>query len=98
MEVVRTALAYATSTAVLCTACLVAGVVFSQKIKDWVSGTSAEFRSAMNSVETKAKSDVKAAVADVFAKIVPAPVAPPEKPAVVTAAVTPAPAPEAPHA
>jgi hypothetical protein len=89
MPFLTTAISYATSTAVLCTASLVAGVLFSQKIKDWVSGTSAEFRSAMASVEAKAKADVKAAVADVFSKIVPVP---PPAPAPAP------PAPEAPHA
>lgn len=110
MPFLTTAISYATSTAVLCTASLVAGVLFSQKIKDWVSGTSAEFRSAMAGVEAKAKADVKAAVADVFSKIVPVPPpvpapAPPAQVQVppVTATVTPvpapaAPAPEAPHA
>jgi hypothetical protein len=80
----ETILAYATNTVVLCVACLVAGVVFSQKIKDYISGAPAGFRSAMNSIETKAKADAQAAVADVFAKIAPAPEKPvaPAAPAV----------------
>lgn len=83
------ALTYITSPIILLVTGLVAGVVFSQKIKDWVSGTSAEFRSAMASVEAKAKADVKAAVTDVFAKIVPPPAAlNPAAPPAVTATVT----------
>lgn len=66
-------LSYLTNPIVLAVEGLIVGVLFSQKIKDWVSGTSAEFRVAMTSVETKAKSDVKVAVADVFSKIVPVP-------------------------
>lgn len=74
---------------------VVLGIVFGQKIKDFVTGVPSEFRSAMSSVETKAKADVSAAVADVFAKIVPAtakPVAP------VAPAAPAAPTPEAPVA
>jgi hypothetical protein len=67
----ETILAYATNTAVLCVASLVVGVVFGPKIKDFVTGAPAGFRSAMNSIEAKAKADAKAAVADVFAKITP---------------------------
>ncbi len=65
-------LAYATNTVVLCVASLVAGVVFGQKIKDYISGVPSGFRTAMKSVETKAKADAQAAIADVFAKITPA--------------------------
>lgn len=89
MEFLSTAFTYATSTTVLCTASLVAGVVFAQKIKDWVTGTSKEFRAAMASVEDKAKADVKAAVADVFAKIIPAPEPPPAPAAPVAPNVVP---------
>lgn len=72
---------------------LVLGTLFSQKIKDFISGVPSEFRSAMSSVEAKAKADVSAATADVFAKFVPASLKP-------AAPATPAVAPvvEPPHA
>jgi len=55
---------------------VVVGTLLSTKIKDFVTGVPKDFRSAMSSVEAKAKADVKAATADVFAKIVPTPVKP----------------------
>ena len=78
-----TVLQVATSTVVLCAAAFVAGVVLSQKVKDYVANVPSGFRNAMNSVEAKAKADVQSAIADVFAKINPAPVAPPAAPAPV---------------
>ena len=73
-----TVLQYATSTVVLCAAAFVAGVILSQKVKDYVANVPSGFRAAMNGVEAKAKADVQSAIADVFAKIAPAPVAPPK--------------------
>lgn len=70
---------------------LVLGALFGTKIKDFLTGIPSDFRSAMNTVEAKAKADVKAATADVFAKIVPAApkvVAPPAPPAPVVQAAT----------
>jgi hypothetical protein len=77
---------------------VVLGMVFGQKIKDFVTGVPSDFRSAMTNLEAKAKADVKAALADVFAKInpvavkapaPPAPAPPAPAPAVVVAAVAP---------
>lgn len=76
---------------------LVIGVLFGQKIKDWLSGVPADFRAAMVNVEAKAKTDVSAAIADVFSKINPVAVKPPVAPAPVPAPA-PAPAPVAPAA
>lgn len=83
-------LAYATNTVVLCAACSVATLVFSQKIKDYIAGVPSGFRAAMTSVEDKAKADARAAVADVFSKLTPAAAKAPPVPQ--------APAPEAPKA
>lgn len=81
----ETILAYLSNAFVAGAIGLVAGVVFSQKIKDYITGAPAGFRVAMNGVEAKAKADVAAATADIFAKFAPKPV--------VTATVNPAPAP-----
>jgi hypothetical protein len=74
-----TVFSIATSTVVLCLVSLAIGVAFSQKIKDYFAHVPAGLRATMNSVEAKAKQDIAAAVADIFAKIAPAPkvVAPP---------------------
>jgi hypothetical protein len=82
-------LAYFNVTLVSVTAAFVAGVLFSTKIKDFANGVPSDLRTALGSVESKAKADLKAASADVVAKIAPA-----TKPAVVAA---PAPAAEAVH-
>lgn len=66
---------------------LVCGILFGQKIKDWLSGVPADFRTAMQNVEVKAKADVSAAVADVFARINPVAVKPPVAPAPAPAPV-----------
>lgn len=80
----ETILAYATSTTVLCAVAFVAGGILWPKIKDTATGVPAGFRTAMNSVEDKAKAELRTAVADVFAKFNPAPavqVPPPAPPA-----------------
>jgi hypothetical protein len=81
----QTVLAYLTNTIVVGAICLVAGVILSQKIKDYITGAPAGFRSAMNNVEAHAKVELQVAMADVFAKFTPAVTKP------VTATVTPAP-------
>ena len=83
----QTVLAYITNTFVVGAVCLVLGVVFSQKIKDYIAGVPAGFRTAMNTVEANAKTEVKTAIANVLAKHSP-----------VTATVNPAPAPASPPA
>lgn len=77
----NTLMEYATSTIVLCAVSFVAGGILWPKVKDKLTGVPSGFRAAMNTVEAKAKADVQAAVADVFAKINPAPAAPPAPPA-----------------
>lgn len=72
----ETLLAYATNTAVVGVAGLVVGVIFSQRIKDYLSGVPTGFRTAMTAVEAKAKADAQAAIADVFARFTPSPVKP----------------------
>jgi hypothetical protein len=64
-------------------------LLLSTKIKDFLNGVPTELRGALNSVQTKAQADLKAASADVVARIAPA-----VKPAVVAA---PAPAAVAAH-
>lgn len=59
---------------------LVCGVIFSQKIKDWITGVPADFRTLMKSVEADVKTKAAAAVADVFAKVAPVAVKPPAPP------------------
>lgn len=89
-----TLLGYLDSAMISGAICLVAGVIFSQKIKDFITGVPAGFRSAMTSVEAKAKADVQSAIADVFSKLTPvATKAPAPPPAPVVQA---APAPDAP--
>lgn len=88
-----TLLAYATNTVVVGAVCLVLGVVFGQKIKDYIVGTPSELRSVMSTLEANTKAEVKAATADVFSKLLPTSV----KPAVPAPAPAPVVAP-APHA
>lgn len=92
-----TFLGYLENSLVVGSICLVLGVVFSQKIKDWLLGVPTDFRKAMVNVEAKAKADVQAAISDVFAKINPPALKPPAPAAIVPVPV-PAPAPEAPKA
>ena len=66
-----TILAYATNTVVVGAACFVVGVLFSQKVKDWVFGVPSTFRASMKSLEGTIESEVNAATADVFAKFAP---------------------------
>jgi hypothetical protein len=66
----------------------VAGVLLSQKVKDYVKGVPAQARAAINNVEADALAKLKVAQADVLAKL-PGAVAP-------KVAVAPAPAPAAP--
>ena len=92
-----TLLEYATNTVVVAAVALVCGVVFSQKIKDWFSGVDSATRAAIAGVETKLKTDIAAAKADVIAKLPHLPVVTVAAPA--PAAVTaPAPAPAPPAA
>jgi hypothetical protein len=73
--------------------CFVCGVVFSQKIKDWVRGVPSDLRTALGGVETNALGAVKAAQMKVLAEIgaaVPA-VKPPAPPVVVVPAAPAAP-------
>ncbi|MDE2104540.1 MAG: hypothetical protein KGL39_45315 [Patescibacteria group bacterium] len=67
----NTFFAYATNTFVVGAACFVAGVIFSQKVKDWLFGVPAAFRASMKSLETTIETEVNAATADVFAKFSP---------------------------
>jgi hypothetical protein len=83
--------AYVTNPVIAGVIGLVLGALFGTKIKDFLTGIPSEFRTAMNTVEAKAKADVKAATADVFSKLVPAApkvVAPAAPPAPVVAAQT----------
>jgi hypothetical protein len=68
-----TFLEYATSTVVLCAVSFVAGGLLWPTVKDKIAGVPAGFRANMNTLEAKAKADVHKAIADVFAKINPAP-------------------------
>lgn len=88
-----TVFAYASSTSVLCAVSFVAGGYLWPKVVDKLEGVPAGFRTAMNNVEAKAKADVSAAIAEVFGKLAPAPVAP----AAPAAPVAPAPAAPAAH-
>lgn len=76
-----TVLTYATSTSVLCAVAFVAGGYLWPKLVDKLEGVPAGFRTAMDSVEAKAKADVQAAIADVFGKLTPAAPAAPVAPA-----------------
>jgi uncharacterized membrane protein len=68
--------AYVTNPVIAGVIGIVLGTMFGTRIKDFITGVPSEFRSAMSAVESKAKADVKAATADVFSKLVPAPAAP----------------------
>lgn len=76
-------LAYFSNAVVVGAICLTVGVIFSQRIKDYINGTPAGFRTAMNAAEAAAKQEVQRAIQNVFAR--------------VTATVTPAPQPVAPQ-
>jgi hypothetical protein len=80
-------------------ASLVAGVIFSQKIKDWVSGIPGDVRSALKGVEADTVAKIAAARASVLVQLpAPAPAKAP-LPAAVTLTIKPAAAPaEAPAA
>lgn len=99
-----TALSYLNTAAVAGALCLVVGIVFSQKIKDFFSGVPTELRTALSGVETKAKADIKNATSDVLRGLpVPAPAAPaapvaPPAPVVAAPAAPVAPPPAAPAA
>jgi len=55
---------------------LIAGVLFSTKIKDWFKGIPSQLRAALNNVEADALAKVRGAQADVLAQIAPAAPAP----------------------
>ena len=80
-------LAYVDLTIVGYVAVFVATLVFSQKIKDFLSGVPADMRSGFSSLEASVKADVKSYQAAVIAKLTP----PPPQP--VAPAPAPAPAP-----
>lgn len=96
-----TVLAYATNGVVVGTVGLTLGVVFGQKIKDFLSGVPAEARTAAEALATKTKNDLKtalsAAKADVLSKITPVAVKPPV-PVAPVAPIAPAPVAPAPVA
>lgn len=71
-------------------AAFLAGVLFSQKIKDWFKGIPSEVRATLNGVETSAVGTIKRAQSDVLSKIITALPAP-TKPEVVSTAQAPAP-------
>lgn len=75
-------------------AAFIAGVVFSQKVKDWFKGIPSELRSALKNVETDTLSKIKAAQATVLAELPKPPAAKTAAPA-TAAPVIPAPAPVA---
>lgn len=97
-----TALEYLSNTFVVAAISLVVGVVFSQKVKDYLMGIPADVRTALNGVEAKVKQDLAAVRSDVLQKLpvvltpktalAPAPAAAP------IAAAPAAPAPAAPAA
>jgi hypothetical protein len=64
-----TILTYATNPMVVGSVCLVIGVMFGQALKDWLFGVHPGLRSAIRSVEHKAKRDIEAAVADILSKL-----------------------------
>jgi hypothetical protein len=86
-----TALGYLDNSLICGAIGLVVGIIFSQKIKDFVTGVPSGFRTAMANVETQAKADISAAIADVFSKITPVTAKPPAPPAVPVAPVVVAP-------
>lgn len=59
---------------------LTLGIVFGQKIKDYVMGVPTDVRSAADSLVTKVKADLASARLDVIAKFVPVAVKPPAAP------------------
>jgi hypothetical protein len=97
-------LEYFNLTLVASFATFVVGVVFSQKIKDWVSGVPAEVRAAMKGVEAAALGNVKVAQASVLAQLktalppLPTVTAAVTAPVVAPVAPAPAPAPATPAA
>lgn len=84
----ETVLAYLSNGFIAGAVGLVIGVVFSKKIKDYITGAPAGFRTAMDGLEAHALQEIHNAILGVVAKYDPA------KPA-VTATVNPAEAPKA---
>jgi hypothetical protein len=96
-----TAIAYLSNAFVAGAIGLALGIVFGQKIKDYVMGVPTDVRSAADSLVTKVKADLASARLDVIAKFVPVAVKPPAAPpapAAVQVAVPAAAPPAAPAA
>jgi hypothetical protein len=77
---------------------LTLGILFGQKIKDFVMGVPADVRATSEALITKVKSDLTAARLDVIAKYTPTAVKPPAAPVVLTPTALPATPPAAPAA
>lgn len=78
-------------------AALIAGVVFSQKIKDWIAGVPGDVRAALKGVEADTVAKIAAARASVLVQLpAPAPAKAPLQPTItLTAKPAEAPAPAA---
>lgn len=63
-------LAYFNVTVVVVIAAFVAGVVFSQRIKDWAHGVPKELRKGLNEIETKLTQHVKSATTHIVTDVV----------------------------
>lgn len=88
---------------ILCSAAtFIVGVIFSQKVKDWLAGVPSDLRSALKSVEADVLGKLKLAQADVVGKLIhassvdssPAVVQKPLAPTAPASAPAPAPAPQ----
>jgi hypothetical protein len=95
-----TVLAYLSNAFVAGAIGLTLGIVFGQKIKDFVTGVPADVRATSEALITKVKADLNTARLDVLAKFVPAATKPavPPAPAIIQVPVPTATPPAAPAA
>lgn len=69
-----TILAYASNIFVACTIAFVAGVILSQKVKDWLAGVPTDLRTGLKGVEKRVIQEAQAARMRIIAEL-PLPVA-----------------------
>lgn len=89
-----TILAYASNIFVVCTIAFVAGVILSQKVKDWLAGVPADLRTGLKGVEKRVIQEAQAARMRIIAELpLPAAKVAPVDPVLQPAPLAPVPVP-----
>ncbi len=70
--------AYLNAYVIIAIVSLLVGVVFSQKIKDWIAGVPSNVRTELRKIEAEAIQRVQAAQAQAIASVIAKPVEPPK--------------------